>query len=104
MSRLPAGEIEACLQQLPHQRKAADYIRPQVQAVRLHEDNLEGVLRAWGSTVQGLAGPQLERDLQDLLADQLRKSKRLASDMQTYARDEHIEAPCFTYAYLLGRL
>ena len=38
----------------------------------------------WETTLQGLAQQQPLQNLQDLLADQLRKSKRLELDMRIY--------------------
>ena len=75
-----------------------------IHSIKLQGDSLEGFLRVWEMTIQGLAEPQTERNLQRLLAEQLRKSKRMEMDMAFYDRDESLEGPCFSYSYLLQRL
>ena len=48
-----------------------------IQAIKLHGDNLEEFLRVWEATLQGLTEPRPESNLQHILAEQLRKSEQI---------------------------
>ena len=72
--------------------------------MKLHADSLESFLRIWESTLAGLAEVQPKANLQDLLADQFRKSKRLELDLRIYDRAEQTGGPEFSYEFLMERL
>ena len=84
-------------------RRGGVYSFADIQTAKLHEDNLEGFLRAWESTILGHAEPQPVQNLQDLLYVRLKTSKRMALYIQLYERDEP-DGPCFNYDYLLAQL
>ena len=83
-------------------RRGGLYSLADIQAVKLHGDDLETFLRNWENTIQGLSEPQPEKNLQDLLAGELRKSKTMSLEMQMYDREESLGGPCFTYKFLFG--
>ena len=63
-------------------RRGGLYSLADIQVVRLHGDDLETFLRTWETTLQGLREPHPENNFQDMLAEQLRRSKRVTLEMQ----------------------
>ena len=51
-----------------------------------------------------MSEPQTERNLQYLLAEQVKKSDRMKMDIAFYMRDEYVEGTCFCNKYLMDRL